>query len=786
MGFLSRRFSLKEQVHLYFRIFIFSIFISPVSIFALDVVLTGVIKNKNGKPISNAKVLIQESRRSAVTDEKGEFVLDHVPPGKYVLIASARGYQSETLSVTIGEKDQKAQFILLESSLDNSAINVTAKSTISDFLTSPQPITVLSGRQLDRQRGETAMSAINNTPGVSNLTTGAGTSKPIIRGLTGQRVLVMTDGIRQEEQQFGDDHTVELDSFNIQKIEIIRGPGSLLYGSDALAGVVNVIRDKAPRSGEGVPKMAGFFNSNSYSNNKQDAENFAVYGNMDGFGYRASANTRKAGRITTPNGTMPNTGMIEKNQNASIGLDGKWGNFYLDSSRREQTQDLLDNPNENPGSTVYQKLLHEKSHFHSFLIFPAGNLELDLSYQRNNRREIESKNKLLPIKDVLQNENVNIFDKSFQFYQATSKAKYQGLNLFLDTAIADVKFHHKPIFSLLQGTVGVSGSEQRNRTIGTEPLIPSYGIVNIAGYFLEELKLGSLTLSAGVRGDKRSADIKNNMTLGIAEQTKNYYATTNSTGLVWRIDKSFSTILNYGRGFRAPTPFELFSNGVHEGTGKFEIGKDTLKPEYSNNLDFSIRYASSRIQMEVSVFQNHIQNFIYSSSIAEIDPNSGLPKYRYKQGNAVLKGGEFSIQAELTSRLIFSGGIDIVYARNQNDTNPLPRTTPNRARAGLRWTESSILGLKDFYFSINGRFYDSQYRVDPKETPTKGYNLTDIGLGFELPYLGDGTSQPSVDLSVQNVFNVSYVDHLSRYKDYALNPGLNVVLKISFPFTVVP
>lgn len=751
----------------------------------MDVALTGSVKDKEGNPVPNARVLIQESRKSAVSDDKGEFVLDHVPPGKYTLIAIARGYHSESLSVTIGEKDQKIQFALAKSSLDESAINVTAKSTISDFLTSPQPITVLSGRQLDRQRGETAMSAINNTPGVSNLTTGAGTSKPIIRGLTGQRVLVMTDGIRQEEQQFGDDHTVELDAFNIQKIEIIRGPGSLLYGSDALGGVVNVIRDKAPLSGEGVPRMAGIFNSNSYSNNKQDAGNFAVFGNIDGFGYRASSNTRKAGRITTPNGTIPNTGMIEKNQSASIGLDGKWGNFYVDSFRREQTQDLFDNPNENPGSTVHQKLLHEKSNFHSFLIFSAGNLELDFSYQRNNRREIESKNKLLPIKDVLLDESVDVFDKSFQYYQATSRAKYQGLNLFLDTATADAKFHHKPIFNFLKGTFGVSGLEQKNRTIGTEPLIPSYGIVNVAGYFLEELKLGSVTLSAGVRGDKRSADIRNNAALGITEQTKNYYATTGSAGLVWRIDKSFSTVLNYGRGFRAPTPFELFSNGVHEGTGKFEIGKDTLKPEYSNNLDLSFRYASSRIQTEISAFQNHIQNFIYAASIAEIDPESGLPKYKYKQGDAMLRGGEFSIQAEVTRKLVLSGGIDIVHARNQNDTNPLPRTTPNRARAGLRWTEESLWGMKNFYVSINGRFYDSQYRVDPKETPSKGYNLTDIGLGFELPYFGDGTSKPTVDLSVQNVFNVAYVDHLSRYKDYALNPGINAILKVSFPFTVI-
>ncbi|EMY22404.1 hypothetical protein LEP1GSC115_1183 [Leptospira interrogans serovar Australis str. 200703203] len=143
--------------------------------------------------------------------------------------------------------------------------------------------------------------------------------------------------------------------------------------------------------------MAGIFNSNSYSNNKQDAGNFAIYGNLNGFGYRASSNSRKAGKITTPNGTLRNTGMIEKNQSASIGLDGDWGNFYLDSFKREQTQDLLDNPNENPGATVSQKLLHEKSHFHSFFIFPQ-----------------ETWNLIFPIKETIE-EKLNLKINFYQF-----------------------------------------------------------------------------------------------------------------------------------------------------------------------------------------------------------------------------------------------------------------------------------------------------------------------------------------------------------------------------------
>ncbi|EMG09229.1 hypothetical protein LEP1GSC151_0172 [Leptospira interrogans serovar Grippotyphosa str. LT2186] len=279
--------------------------------------------------------------------------------------------------------------------------------------------------------------------------------------------------------------------------------------------------------------MAGIFNSNSYSNNKQDAGNFAIYGNLNGFGYRASSNSRKAGKITTPNGTLRNTGMIEKIKVRPLVWTGI-GVIFIWILLKGTNPRSFRQSKRKSWSYCLSKTSSREISFSFVFIFSAGNLELDFSYQRNNRREIESKNKLLPIQDILLDKNAEVLDKSFQFYQVTSKEKYQGLNLFLDTTTADAKFHHKPIFNFLKGTIGISGLEQRNKTIGTEPLIPSYGIINIAGYFLEELKLGSLTFSAGIRGDKRSVDIRNNQTLGVSEQTKNYYMTTGSTGVVWK------------------------------------------------------------------------------------------------------------------------------------------------------------------------------------------------------------------------------------------------------------
>lgn len=691
-----------------------------------------------------------------------------------------------------------------------SGINVTAKSPASEFLTSPQSANVLKGRQLKRQRGENIMSSLNSTPGVSTLTTGAGSAKPVIRGLTGQRVLVMTDGVRQEEQQFGDDHTVNLDALDVDRIEVVKGPAGVLYGSDALGGVVNIIRSKAPMTKENPKKLSGQFTYNSFSNNKQDAGALSLFGNTNGIGYKVSSNTRKAGKITTPKGKLPNTGFSEENKSVSLSADGIWGNVYLDTFKREQVQDVYNNPNEIlQGGQSFRKMTHEKTHLHSLFIFSYFNLETDTGYQRNNTREIPDKNIFVPIQYTLLDSSVDDFTKGYEIYQVTGEKQKQGLNLLLDTSTLDVKLHHRPANGF-QGTIGFSGMQQRSATIGTEALIPGYALTNYGGFLYEQYSLGNLTFSAGLRADKRGVDVKSNSELGNLEQTKNFSASTGSIGTVWRLFKPFAIAVSAGKGFRAPTVFELFANGVHEGTGRYENGNLNLKPEISINRELSFRFATSKIHSELTFFENNFQNYIYSTNKGQIDPTSGLPIYQYRQDKATISGGEFSIQAELTKWLILEGGIDILkgsvkktYDKRNfslDNTNgldrifddlysqhghALPRMTPNRSRLELRFTQERLFSLYNPYFSIRGRFVDSQTRVDKLETKTNSYNLYDFGFGFELPGIRKDSEKASFDFGIQNVFNKSYVDHLSRYKDYALNPGINMTFKITIPFTIL-
>ncbi|EQA38305.1 TonB-dependent receptor [Leptospira inadai serovar Lyme str. 10] len=791
------------------KLILLALFLSPwTGLLALDVNLKGTVKDPTGKPIQGARVVLSENNVSIKTGADGSFEFQHLTQGSYSVTAIAPYYQPNTVRVDVGGTDQTIEFTLKPTFLESQAINVTTRSIASDFLSTPQPTTVVEGRQLQRLRGQNVMSTLDNTPGVANLSTGAGAAKPVIRGLTGQRVLVMTDGVRQEEQQFGDDHTVEVDSFGIDRLEVVRGPASVLYGSDALGGVVNIIRSKAPTAKDNAPVLAGNISSNSFTNNRQDAGSISLYGynkNLN-VGYRVHTDERKASGIRTPNGKLPNTGINEKNISASIGTDGSWGNAYIDSFQRTQEQDLYDNPVDNPQGKGLQKLSHQKTHIHSFFILPLVNIELDAGYQRNNRREIPDKNRYAPIYGDLTGSSLTQFQKAYEIYQVNANNFKQGLNLFLDTTTFDAKVHHKE-WKGLKGTLGFQGMNQKNVTIGTNPLVPGDQLYNVGFFFLEQWRVGDFTFSVGGRHDKRSISVSTNPALNVVQQTRNFDANTGTLGALWRFAKDFSLALNAGRGFRAPTEFELFANGVHEGTGKFELGKNTLRPETSLNYDTTLRYATDRLQLELSAFQNNINNYIYSVSTGAFDPISGFGIYNYRQDRAQLTGGEFSFQYQTTSWLVLSGGIDLLQGNVTKKVDPsvllnlgsidfrsilfdlenknLPNMTPNRARFGTKFTTNKLFGLENPYFSVNGNFVQPQYRVGVLQTPSHGYNLYDLGFGAAIPGLSNGTDSATFDVGVQNLFNTKYVNPLSRYATYALNPGINITFKVDIPFTLI-
>lgn len=434
-----------------------------------------------------------------------------------------------------------------------------------------------------------------------------------------------------------------------------------------------------------------------------------------------------------------------------MGAKGTWGVASIDYSNLAQELQIHEDPAIEPDATPFQKVQHQKVHFHGD--FPTRDIrvEIDGSWQLNDRKEFEEKD-----------------------------AEEPALHLRLGTYSFNAKVHHRPVGPIF-GTLGFSLMSQKNETLAEEKLIPGFDLLNLAGFLYEEIQLKRFNFSAGIRYDARELKVKETPELNVESQTRNYHAATGAVGAVYRVMQPLALTLNVGRGWRAPSAFELFVDGVHEGTVQYLIGDSNLKNEQSLNVDLSLRYATSRVQGEVTFFQNKIGDYIYASPTGQIDSVSGFQIYLLKQADATLWGAEISLDAQVTSWLILTGGLDYIRGTNDETQNPLPLIPANRIKMGARLTTASMGSILNPYFSFNIKSVTSQDRVDEFETPTEGYTLFDAGIGGEIAV---GSRRLNLDLSIENLFDRAYRDHLSRYKNYALNSGRNITLKVSVPFTL--
>jgi len=626
-------------------------------------------------------------------------------------------------------------------------ITITAKPRPSKVLTAPASVTVVTGRELERDRGQSVMQTIQNAPGVSINTTGAGIAKPVVRGLSSQRVLTLTDGVRQEGQQWGDEHGPEIDSHGVDRIEIVRGPQSLLYGPEALSGVINVVRRSLKLDAPSF-KVGGLLAIDGFSHNNQRAGSLEVRGEGRGAGISVRAGGRDADEIRTPKGRLFNSGMEERDLGASLGAKIGEGKVFADFSRFEQMLKIHKDPVASPGSTAYQRVNHEKAILRANAPVPFGTLDASGGWQRNERREFET---------------------------AGAAAK---LRLILDTFTGDLKFHHDPL-GPFEGTVGVSGATQRNDSRAEERLIPGYNQKDLGAFLFEELPLGPVTLSGGARYDTRRMSVTPDTSLSVAAQVKRYQSVSGAFGASWAFSEGWALVGNFGTGWRAPSAFELFVNGEHEGTGRFEVGRVDLRPERSINTDVSLRRHSGTVQAEVTAFRNRINHFIFARPTGTNDAGSGLPIFNIAQANATLVGAEAAVKWQALDWLGLNLGADFLRAENDDLRQPLPQMPANRVKWGLRVSQAAAGFMKSPYVSASGRLVARQKRTAANEAQTAGYGLVDFGAGAEIPF---GGTEARADIGIENAFDLPYRDHLSRYRAYALNAGRSFTLKLTVPF----
>ena len=711
--------------------------------------LSGKVTNPEGAPLYQARVTVLEANRSTTTDLEGHYVVAEMPSGTYSVSFSAIGYAPQVQRVTLGEQDATLEVVLKPSLVELPDLQVTAAPVATTSLTSPQPVSVLGGSDLQASRSPTLGETVSALPGVRSFSTGAGIGKPVIRGLSSNRVLVLADGERVESQQWGDEHGPQIEAADADRIEVIRGPASVLYGSDAIGGVINVIAPPLPDAQGRAPFVSGRAVGSYSTNNEQPDGTLGFEGASGSVGFRGSLTGRTANDVRTPAGQLFNSGLWTVNGSGSVGYRGGWGAVSATYARRDEEVEIHEDPAEDPAATPFQRIGDDRVHLNGSIPVGASHLDIDLGGERNRRREFEA-----------------------------AGATDVALGLLSRTYSADVRLHHAPI-GRLSGIIGVSGLRNSFEKFGEETLIPDNAYNNLGVYAFEQVDVERWSLSAGARYDYRRLSVEDDAVLGVQAQHRTYNSVTGNLGGLYRVAEPVALVFNLGRGYRAPTAFDLFANGVHEGTVRFERGDPTLENETSVNGDVALRVQTGTLSAEVGAFANYIDNFIFPDPTGEIDPESGFQIFDITQGDARLIGFETAAEFHATRWLHLRSTADYTRGQNRSTDRPLPFIPPFRVTYSVRFEGGDQGRFQHPYFSIGGESNARQTHLDPEDFSPPGYTLVNLGAGVAVP-MGDRTV--ALDLQLHNAFDKEYASFLSRYKTYALDPGRNFVVRVTAAF----
>lgn len=786
--------------------------------------LSGMVTDaQSGEALPGVFVYLPDLKSGAMTQADGRYLIRHLPRTKVLVEVSFIGYGTIFRPLDLAQAGVM-DFQLHQAATEMNAVVVTGSSRPSEIRKSPVPIAAIDTKEIDQSPGTNIINTLTVLPGVSAVSTGPNISKPFIRGLGYNRVLTLYDGVRQEGQQWGDEHGEEIDEYNIARAEVIKGPASLIYGPDALAGVVNLLT--APPLPSGAIKGEAL--TEYQSNNRMIGSSLALGGNSDGFIWDGRLSHKQATNyLNKIDGRVYGTAFNETDGSARIGLNRHWGYSHLtldmfndlqevpdgsrDSATRQFTRqiteaDTLRQIVPAPDLTTYRiATLHQ--HIQHYRVVSTSNLILDgyklavnLGYQRNIRQE----------------------------FSHPQYPDQPGLSLLLNTFTYDVKAY-LPEKDNWETTVGINGMLQHNSNHGTEFIIPDYRQFDAGPFVFVKKSLDKLDFSAGLRVDMRmfrnySLFVKTDPSTGFDRMTytpgatklfsafsHTYSGMSGSLGFTWAFTKQLMLKANVARGFRSPNIAEISANGIHPGTNIYQMGNQGFRPEFSLQEDIGLEYSAYHVEGSISIFRNDISNYIFNQKLLNLHGTDsiivpGNETFRFVQSHAHLYGGEamLDIHPHPLDWIHFENSVSVVYAENlggngvviTDSSRYLPFIPPlhfhSELRADLR---KKIHHIPYLYAKVFLDHYATQNRVylaGHTETPTPGYTLINAAAGGDIANKKNRTVV-SIVLAIDNLADVAYQSHLSRLKYMEPYPGnatghngiygmgRNVSLRLIFP-----
>lgn len=800
-----------------YRIFIVSLFLISISASAQQA-LTGTISDADDhSAIPGATVYFPDLKKGTVSQLDGTYYIDQLPMGKFLVEFKFVGYAPEVRTVEIIGVT-KFDIELSAKATELNEVVITGISQSTELRSNPIPIVTMSAQSLVSNTATNLIDNISKIAGISQITTGTAISKPVIRGLSFNRIITLYDGIRQEGQQWGDEHGIEIDEFSAERVEIIKGAGSLMYGSDGIGGVINFLAPDPVAQGT----INGKWISNYQSNNGLIANSVHSAGNIEGIYWLVRGSNKNARPYSNKyDGRVFNSGFKETDISGYVGINRSWGYSQLSVSSFSQSVGIVEGDRDQSGNFVYlkdnngnpeetiasaadlksyhlfiprQSIDHKRVASTNNLHLGLSRVQINMSYQNNKRKEYG-----------------NVLDEGEKslFFDLTT-VNY-NVNLFL------------PEKSDRQISFGTSGMKQANGNKGKEFLIPEYRSFDWGIYGFVKQNINTLDLSGGIRFDQRQIhtdalylDEEGNPVAegsGIQkfqESAMSFTNFTGSLGVSQRFTRQLTAKVNLSRGFRAPNLAELASNGNHEGSFRYEYGNRNLKAETSYQLDAGILFHADHISTEVSLFYNDIDHYIYVEKLLTSDGGDSIPNpaepalaYQYVQGHATLSGGEFllDLHPHPFDWLHFENSFSFVNAVNKSRSTTdsskyLPFTPAPRYQSEIRANIMNVgKYLSTVFVKLEYNYYWSQdhaFLENGTETVTPSYSIWNAGLGTNVISKKSKTLF-SFYFTITNLFDKAYQNHLNRLKYGPENPltgrtgvfnmGRNVSFKIVVPFT---
>ncbi len=786
-----------------------------------------VIDSAGGQPIPGAVVSIPELKLAATTDAQGKFEIDNIPNRTYEIQIQILGYATLDKQVTVNG-NCICNCKMGSSCCMTNEVVITSLGNITNTQRSPIPVTLVTHDAMLQNSYSTVVDAISAQPGVNMTTEGPGTAKPQINGLGFDRVLVLTDGLRQEDFQWGDDHGILIDPYSIYDAEIIRGPASLQYGASAEAGVISF--KTQPFAEEGTTE--GSVLTEYQTNDGYIGASADIGGNHNGFAWDLRASNEDAHDYWDPkDGYVWGTAWRQENVRLTLGLTRTWGYSRLSLSVLERRIEVPDGNRDSTGRFMYNypqngqqypgnadfmsynptialdKNLGEiQAWWQNSFNVGRGNLEIDAGFTKSIHHDIDS--------GTVGSCNMEVMDIPYSL-------KYQ--------AVGDK--------TELKLTTGINGTYEFMNNYAEPPTpyigdfeIPDYTDFQAGGYAILEKDYKNLTISGGMRYDYNNF-IGQSMYLinaGTPEQqvvpssaagaelqfpsfNNTYTGPSGSIGASYQLPDNNYIKMNVSKSFRAPTIDELTSNGVNIGVNAFQQGNMNLKAEEGYQFDLAYGNNGRDVSYEADGFCNLINNFIFpvrvQSKVAGDSMLDGVPYYEYIANKAIIAGvsGYFNIHPANARWMEIDNNFTYIYSYFPNQTDstqhipwtPAPRLT---SEVKIKFTDrrTSVLKSSYFEFGVDKNWAQNDiYSALYSEIPSLAYTLFNAGAGTSFVNPRTGRVICSLFVNCTNLLNTGYADHLNLaqyFLAYNGNPvtvtrqsqgiydmGRNIGFKLLFP-----